>query len=273
MASFEQLRPDYRAALGVMEESPRLYSFDAGETVLTAPLLPPPQAPLAEGEKEERFCVGGPDISSCGQPRKSTSVNTAMSFADVVARMEAAMGQASLLLNDRLRTLQSRCQGVTLPPAQATEICEIADGVAAAAYHAQKWAFALRSQVPKLDIQDTKPTRPYPCESPEEAFAALHITLPRLMVNSTLAQNALGMIVKAHGEAAEAKVVACGVSLQDLRALAPHLERLVLRLGRLSTAVRAAPTLREFVPEYFRPILGRKLAYSLLGYLVEGPRT
>merc|ERR1712039_1134833 len=104
------------------------------------------------------------------------------------------------------------------------------------------------------------------CENREEAFAAVHFALPKLMVNTTEAHRTLEAVVKTHGAGAEAHVKSLGVPIDDIRAVAPHLERLLLRLGRLSMAVKTDRPLHMFVPEYFAPALGLKIARKLLPY-------
>mmetsp|Transcript_102058 Transcript_102058/g.288800 ORF Transcript_102058/g.288800 Transcript_102058/m.288800 type:complete len:355 (-) Transcript_102058:111-1175(-) len=262
--SAEQLhRQDSRFRLTDFEEfSPRLTSLETSSTEpLGAPLLPPPQAPNAE--PDERFCTGGPNIDGPGAGSRKFSKTSAveLSFQEMVARLEAALSQASMLLNDRLRALKSKCHLARLSDEQEAELCEIADGVAAAAYHAQKWAFLL--QKPEKARQPAKPPR---CESAEEAFAAMHFTMPKLMVNATEAQKELANVVKKHGNKAQEHVIGLGVCMDDVRAIEPHLEHLLLRLGRLAHSIRVIrqESLREFVPIYFARAIGLKPARRLL---------
>mmetsp|Transcript_37265 Transcript_37265/g.107638 ORF Transcript_37265/g.107638 Transcript_37265/m.107638 type:complete len:300 (+) Transcript_37265:100-999(+) len=249
-------------------DSPRLIDFGEGEVLSAAPLLPPPAVTDAD---EERFCIGGPDISGCGEPKSSsTAMSAKLTFAQVVSRVEAAINQAALLLSDRLLVLQRRCKGIQLDQPQMRELFDIADGIAAAAYHSQKWAYLLQFHLPPgVEAQPRKPTKPTPCPAREEAFACFHITLPRLMVSSSLAQQALNAILKAQGDNAEAFVNNLKIPTSDLRALAPHLERLVMRAGRLSSAVRPALSLTRFIPEYFGPVIGKSLAVRLLPYIID----
>lgn len=242
------------------ESSPRLQHIDTGEPLTGAPLLPP--TPTGS-ESEERFCVGGPDLGSCGQIRRSNSLNTSVAtFAELTARLEAALGQASLLLNDRLRSLQNRMNaGYTLPPAQQAELLEVADGVSTAAYHMQKWAHIFDSG------STQKPTIPGKCEEVDEAIAMVHYGLPKLMVHGSTAQNGLNAAIKKHGTMAEEKVRTQGIDIEDIRALAPHLERLVMRLGRISSSMQRGRSFREFIIEYFEPRLGRKVADHLATFI------
>jgi len=175
------------------------------------------------------------------------------------------MGQASLLLSDRLRALKSKCQaGSKLSSAQEEELCGVADGVAAASYHVAKWAFLLR---PKGDTQAMKPSKPPRNESTEEAFASVHFSLPRLMVSASEAQRGLTAAVKAHGAGTETRLRVQGIPAEDVRAIVPHLERLLLRLGRLSSSLRLPENPRQFIPRYFAPAIGWKPAKMLLQYL------
>jgi len=168
------------------------------------------------------------------------------------------MGQASLLLSDRLRALKSKCQaGSKLSSAQEEELCGVADGVAAASYHVAKWAFLLR---PKGDTQAMKPSKPPRNESTEEAFASVHFSLPRLMVSASEAQRGLTAAVKT-------RLRVQGIPAEDVRAIVPHLERLLLRLGRLSSSLRLPENPRQFIPRYFAPAIGWKPAKMLLQYL------
>lgn len=246
------------------EPSPRLLREDSGEQVMGAPLLPP--TPTGKGETEDRFCVGGPDLGGCGQARRSSNANfRTATFPEVVARMQAGMGQASLLLNDRLRTLQTRCNaGAILTASQEKELCEIADGATCASYHVQKWAHLFDGNA----VQ--RPMKPWSCEEAEEAIASMHFAMPKLMVNSALAQKGLTAAIKEYGkEKVEERVRKLGIPAEDLRALAPHLERLVMRLGRVSSAVRPGRPLRDFLHEYFGPRLGKKPVERIIGFLAE----
>ncbi|CAE8713845.1 unnamed protein product, partial [Polarella glacialis] len=89
--------------------SPRLLGQDEPSSGRTpgAPLLPPP--PPAEGEPpEDRFCVAGPLQGDGGIRRSNVPSTAGLSFPQLVHQLEASSLQASLLLNDRLRTLQQR---------------------------------------------------------------------------------------------------------------------------------------------------------------------
>lgn len=201
--------------------------------------MPPPSA---SGEQEERFCTGGPDIGSCGQSRRSDNASLrSLTLSEVVARLESTVGQASLLLNDRLRTFQARAKGNALTPQHEREVCAIADGIMAASYHMQKWAFLLQ---PKGSDKLRRPIRHSPCDRSEEALAMLHVALPRITFSVTEACKGLASHMKAHGDAAEKKLRELGAPSEDLRAVGPHLERLVYRLGSLCSDLRFAPPSR-----------------------------
>lgn len=261
--SKHQFDPKNRLGSSGDEQSPRLLHADAGEVLLAAPLLPP--MPLATDGAEERFCTEGPDVGGVGQSRRlNSSAASALTFPEIVTRLEAALGQASLLLNDRLQALQIKCTaGATFSRTQQVEFCEIADGIVAAVYHVQKWAHVLD---PSGQVH--KPAKPGNCEEVDEAFAVVRYALPRLMVSGSQAYKGLTAAVQGNGDGAEARVQALGVPMEDLRAVAPHLERIVMRLGRLSSSLRPARPLREFIVEYFAPTLGRKLAARLLPFLL-----
>merc|ERR1719424_2548205 len=104
------------------------------------------------------------------------------------------MNQASMLLNDRLASLQGRCRTATVTSAQCTEICEIADGILAASYYTQKWAFALGAA-----SQSQRPNKPTPCDDVEQALCSMRVSLPRLMVSSAEAQKKLTDLIKERG--------------------------------------------------------------------------
>eukprot|EP00415_Alexandrium_ostenfeldii_P000951 UN0951 len=87
------------------------------------------------------------------------------------------------------------------------------------------------------------------------------------MVSGSEAQKALQAAVKAHGDRAQDRVRLQGVPIEDLQAIVPHLERLLMRLGRLSSSMRLPPNPRKFIPEYFAPAIGWKPARMLLLYL------
>jgi len=254
---------DPKNRLGYVENevSPRLQHLDAvgAEPLVGAPLLPPTQT---ESESDERFCVGGPDLGSVGQARRSTTTVRAATLAELTTRFHGALGQAALLLNDRLRALQLRLgAGYTMLPSSETELLEVADALSAASYYVQKWAHL-------LDAGKTqKPSIPGKCEEVEEAIAMMHYGVPKLMVHGSTAQSGLSAVVKKHGDGAEAKVRGLGIDLEDLRALAPHLERMVMRLGRVASSLQRARSLNEFVVDYFQPRLGRKVAEALPAYI------
>lgn len=241
--------------------SPRLLSLETSgcEPVGAALLLQPSSC-----EPEDRFCTAGPNIDGPGSmARKSSAAGVAaLTFAELVMRLETAMGRASLLLNDRLGTLKHKYCNGHLSRVQETELCDVADRLCTAAYHVQKWAYLLK---PKSE-QAKKPSKPTQIESTEEAFSAVHFSLPRLIIGAAEAHHGLADVVKVHGTGAEDRVRLLGIPIEDLWAIVPHLERLLLRLGRLSSSLKAE-SLRDFIPKYFGRAIGSKPARQLLKYL------
>lgn len=237
--------------------SPRLTPVDFDTEAPCAPLLPETTEP------EERFCTHMPHIEVPGaNPRRSSADGiAALPFPDMVARIEAGLNQASLLLNDRIRTMQHRWRHGGVPSASQNELFEIADGIVAAAYHVHKWAHVLPG-----GEQEHAPHKPIHCGDVEEAFSSIRFALPRLTVSGSQAQRALLVMVQKHGPKAEEKIRQRGIPPEDLRAVVPHLERLIVRLGRLSSSVRPR-TFGDFVVDYFAPVLGRALAKRLLPYI------
>jgi len=219
------------------EKSPRLLPFDDGMAV-GAPLLPQPE----EHGPEERFCMDGPVIQIPGMParRPATQGDGVLPFPTLVTRMESSVSQASLLLNDRLRTLHGRVQKATLSDLQISELCEIADGVCAAAYHVRKWAAALAPS----DEGMQKPAKPGNCEDKDEALAVMHLATSHIIVASACVCKCLRKAITDHCDKAEATVNRIGVPTHDVRALAPHLEAVLCRLSRLSAKVVPTPTAR-----------------------------
>lgn len=213
------------------EESPRLIPAD-DSVMVGAPLLPEPE----DNAPEERFCVDGPVIATPGMParRSAAAVVTVVPFSTLVTRMETSVGQAALLLNDRLRTLSLRATNTVLSGENLHELCEVADGVTAAAYHVQKWAALLAPAEENL----RKPSKPGNCEEQAEAFAAMHCASPRILVAAAGANKGFLKAIKDHGEKAEASVNRTGIPTEDIRALGPHLEAVLHRLSRLSSKVR-----------------------------------
>lgn len=269
-------KPDRKFALD--EFSPRLAKAEPGDHT-GAPLLPPPKPKEdKDGGHEDRFCTAGPTMEGMGAKQQLSGNAEEMTFPELVQRLEAAMGQASLLMNDRLRSLQHRVigQGAHLTDPQEKELCEIADGIASAAYHVQKWAHALTPKGPAAATNaPSKPSKPSHCADAEEAFASVRFLLPKLMVSAAEAHKGLVNAEKEHGDKVEKKVRQAGVPIEDLRAIAPHLERIIARLGRLVGSVKPAPSLRTFIPDYFAPVLGgpvhgRKLAMRILPFIYEG---
>lgn len=186
-----------------------------------------------EGEgSEERFCNEGPVVGSVGLPARNsaTASETALPFAVLVTRMEGAVVQASLLLNDRLSTLHLRGQRATFSEGQVGELCEITYAVSTVAYHLQKWAALL---APEEFCK--KPSKPFHCEAKDEAFALMHCAAPRIIVAVAGACKGLKKQVEDEGDKAEATVNRIGVPTKDIRALVPHFEATIFRLSRLSS--------------------------------------
>lgn len=242
--------------------SPRLMSIDDGIEVVGATLLPD-----VDERPPERFCIDGPCIDIPGMPsRRSTGVHMSLlSFPMLVTRLEQAVTQASVMLCERLNSLRAVWQssGYRLTDSQLTDMCDLADGIAAASYHLQKWAAVLSGAG-----AHAMPLKPSRCQDADEAFAVMHSATPRILVGAGESQKGLAAVIKAHGADAEGHVNKLGVPTKDLRMMGPHLEIIVGRLGRLSSRIRAErQRLREFIPSYFAPVLGPKLAEHLLVYL------
>eukprot|EP00747_Dinoflagellata_sp_TGD_P219145 gnl/TRDRNA2_/TRDRNA2_91308_c0_seq1.p1 gnl/TRDRNA2_/TRDRNA2_91308_c0~~gnl/TRDRNA2_/TRDRNA2_91308_c0_seq1.p1 ORF type:complete len:358 (-),score=32.53 gnl/TRDRNA2_/TRDRNA2_91308_c0_seq1:76-1149(-) len=236
------------------EESPRLWAGGHSKEH-GAPLL----AEAAKTDQPpERFCVTGA-ISDCPGAGRRGGLQTPTAYPDIVARFEAGIRQASIVLSDRFSELQRKwklCMPVTGPC--SIELCEIADGLGAAAYHVQKWASLLSHS--KL------PIRPICCTDPSEAFATFHCSLPRFMVTSVDVSRGLCTAVAEHGPQAELHVQGLGIPTADLQALLPHLEHIAGRIHRLLPKLR--PTAyRNFVLDYFGPSLSRDIAKRLLPFL------
>lgn len=189
--------------------------------------------------------------------RRSAATDVLLAFPELITFVDRSVGQASVLLNDRLRLLEQRLKQAPLPDASRRELCEIADGVCAAAYFAQKWAHLLRPE------EFRQPFKPSGCEDAEMAVALMHHATPRLMVGASEAKKAMSAVLAQHGDKAEARVNKLGVQTADLRALGPHIESLVGRIGRLSNKLRPE-NMKVFVLGYFTPVLGHEPAKRLL---------
>lgn len=236
------------------ELSPRLLAQGQG-VPHGAPLLrepgPPPDA-------DDRFCTQGPIMTCPGMStRRSTGPHVLLAFPELIIFVDRSVGQASMFLNDRLRLLEMRLKQAPLPAASRRELCEIADGVCAAAYHAQKWAHLLRPD------EFRQPFKPSGCDDAAMALALMHHATPRLMVGASEAKKAMSAALAQHGDKAEARVNKAGVPTADLRALAPHIESLVGRIGRLSNKLRPE-NMKVFVLGYFTPALGPEPTKRLL---------
>lgn len=244
---------------GANEMSPRLLSLDDAVEIVGASLLPD----VDEGPKE-RFCVEK-ELDYPGMPRRSSGMQMSQcTFPTVVTRLDQSVSQASVMLCDRLRTLRIYMNNTGgLSDSQLSDLCDLADDMAAASYHLQKWA-ALLSPPGAAHM----PCKPSPCEDQDEAFAIFHSSTPRILVGAGESHKGLSAAIKAHGSEAESHVNKLGVPTKDLRVMGPHLEHIIFRLSRLSSRLRAdRQKLREFIPSYFAPKLGPKLAEHLLVYL------
>eukprot|EP00929_Paragymnodinium_shiwhaense_P055785 TRINITY_DN27924_c0_g1_i1.p1 TRINITY_DN27924_c0_g1~~TRINITY_DN27924_c0_g1_i1.p1 ORF type:complete len:354 (-),score=73.16 TRINITY_DN27924_c0_g1_i1:666-1727(-) len=247
----------------VGEYTPRLLPLDPAEAGVSAtkgaPLLPE-----ASERPMERFSTGKAlDDGSC-RHKCGLVGQTELSFDELIGRMEATVSQAALLLNDRLRFVQ-RCyqlSGATLPALESSQLLEIADGIAAAAYFVQSWAHAY-----KVQSQPHKPARPVHCEDLDDALSSLRVAMPKLLVGASELQKAMAAAVAASSSAAEeARAAKLGVKLADLRALAPHLEHFIGRLGKLNSNLK--PTrLRDVVNEKLRPTLGARPTNLVIDFL------
>merc|ERR1712232_1062722 len=80
----------------------------------------------------------------------------------------------------------------------------------------------------------------------------------------------MGSLIAEHGTAAEARLQKLGVPLVDLRALAPHLESCLHRLGRLCVTLKPRK-LRNFVVDYFTPALGATAALRISAFAGTAP--
>lgn len=245
-----------------LEDSPRLFGQDSGPFESTgSPLLPPP-APQAGEAPDERFCTAGPNLDGSGTGKNKLPSTAGLTFVQVVAMLDAAMGQASLLLNDRLHSLLARLSSHSvITQEDETELCDIADGLSSASYHTQKWTYichtSRKAEIHRgktrdghaLDLahaedstvlgnHNKKPTRPQSCSEFQEAVACMHFVMPRLMVNAAEAQKCLVSIIKTYGSGAELHAKKLGIVTNDIRSLVPHLERLIARLGRLTSSLR-----------------------------------
>lgn len=213
------------------DASPRLVAPDDAMFVGTHLLAQSRHGAQAEGS-EDRFCNEGPVIGSVGLPARNsaTSSEARLPFAALVTRMEGAVVQASLLLNDRLSTLHRRGQRATFSEGQVGELCEIAYAVSTVSYHVQKWAALL---APEEGCK--QPSKPFHCEEKDEAFAVMHSAASRIIVGFAAAYKGLKRKVEDTGDEAEATVNRIGVPAQDIRALVPHFEATIFRLSRLNS--------------------------------------
>jgi hypothetical protein len=133
-----------------------------------------------------------------------------------------------------------RAQASTFSESDVGELCDIADALAAAAYHLQKWAAIL---APSEGLH--KPNKPLHSEDKEEAFAVLHLSTSRVIVAAAAAGKGFKMASEEHNDEAESFVNSLGVPSQDIRALAPHLEALIFRVSCLSARLRPTQKLRD----------------------------
>jgi hypothetical protein len=260
---------------------------------------------------EDRFCTHMPHSNLPCEPLKRQSEaagHVAVGFKDSVSRLEATVGQASIRINDKLRTLQTRCANgaAELPRAQLRELCGIADGIATAAYHVQKWAHAY-----KAPSQPSKPTKPPRSADFQQALSCIRFAIPRLICGANevfkavsadffsarkaAAEQRRQAEAEAHESgrrgqeemddevdyaeaeaqeraqadaAAEAHATSISAPPDDIRALAPHLEHFLAQL--ISLCANAKPRkLRDFVKDYFAPSIGQRPA-SLVAWFLDG---
>jgi len=225
------------------EESPKL----RGRNYASAGLLQlGPSAPSLA--LEERFCVDGPKLDGCGdRPGPVRRASHACSdgplepLAAVASRLEASAGRASLLLNEKLSTLQRRWDGAAelteLREARESELCDVADAAAAAAYHLQKWAGLFRLAGAAAGVPEKRPARPSQCQTADEALATTRRALPTIAASAPEAQRFFARATKSHGKGVEAYLATLGVSGEDVREFASHLDGLVGRVARLIDAL------------------------------------
>lgn len=237
------------------EASPRLLAQGRGAPH-GAPLLREPRA--RPPSADDRFCTQGPVMACPASVRRASATDAAeLAFPELITFVDRSVGQASVLLSDRLRLLEQRMKHAPLPEPSRQELCEVAGGVCAAAYHAQKWAHLLRPD------ELRKPFKPSGCDDADMALALMHHATPRLMVGASEAKRSMSAVLAQHGDKAEARVNKLGVPTADLRALGPHIESLVGRIGRLSNKLRPE-NMKAFVISYFTPVLGPEPAKRLL---------
>merc|ERR1712113_402323 len=118
-------------------------------------------------------------------------------------------------------------------------------------YHLQKWAALFFPEE-----GHRAPTKPSACEGREGAFASMHFSTSRIVVAAAGSHRGFSKVIQEKGDQAEAVVNKMGVPTEVIRALAPHLENLIYRLGRLSHRLHDRVKLRDFIPMYFAPALG-----------------
>jgi hypothetical protein len=197
-----------------------LFRTAAFMTLRSAPLLP--ELPEKPASPEERFCTQGPNASD----DKSKMLSKDMSFSDVLARLDTNVSQAALLLNDRLKTLETKCRSRQPSETQLAEICNVADAFATASYYITHWAHLLG-----VPCRLHKPVKPAPCVDLDDAFATMRSASSWLMVSTGAVQQALIVFLRDRGTAAEKRLSALGVQTEDIRNLVPRLECLITRLS------------------------------------------
>jgi len=158
---------------------------------------------------------------------------SAPTTSNCLAQIDAAIGQASLILNDRVKILLEKCPNVcaNLPEPLCFDLCEIADDLAKVSYHVMKWRAFLGGG--KM-LQ-----KPLPSEDPDMAIATLHFTVPRLMMN-------VGEVLQLYEPNAHHRGMN-GLS-NELQRVAPHLECLIARLNRLVTDLETRSSICHTIP-------------------------
>jgi hypothetical protein len=200
-----------------------LFKTAAFMTLRSAPLLP--DLPEKTATPVERFCTHGPKASD-DKGRMSKMAASDMNFSDVLARLDTNVAQASMLLNDRMRTLESRCRSRQPSDTQLAEICNVADAFATASYYITTWAHLLG-----VPCGLHKPVKSAPCVDLDDAFATMRSASSWLMVSTGVVQKTLIAFLRDRGTFVEKHLSALGVQAEDVRNLVPRLECFITRLS------------------------------------------
>lgn len=238
------------------EKRTRNYTFNLlskGNEEMPSPKLLPSDSkvawgsslmPLTSNDSEERFCVEGPRVEFGGPLEKPDAEGSARCpLPELARRLKGAIDQAVLILGERVHTLQARQRDAVFSEAQNKELMVLADGINAASYHIEKWAFLLDS------AKDARPPFKPPISSDAEyAFASLHNVLPKLMVASSALQKQLMALISRqispHGPEREAdaeqELEKKGLTSELLFSVVAHLEQMVHQANQLSNSLRPA---------------------------------